>query len=145
MSSRRRHGCLRTCAPSRFVLRCSSWIDGPLRGPARHRGQSTPLRRETLMPPGPPMQTIVSMSGRVFLELHPPLTAEDAVLEADRCLECGGDAAAPCVAACPAGIDVPAFVAAIAYDAPGAAARTIFAANLLGGTCARVCPVEELC
>ena len=85
------------------------------------------------------------MSGSVFLELHSPLTAEDAVLEADRCLECGGDAAAPCVAACPAGVDVPAFVAAIADDAPGAAAQTIFAANVLGGTCARVCPVEELC
>ena len=97
------------------------------------------------MPPPLLRRTIVSMGGRVFLELHPPLTAEDAVLEADRCLECGGDAAAPCVAACPAGVDVPAFVAAIAGDAPGAAARTIFAANLLGGTCARVCPVEELC
>lgn len=85
------------------------------------------------------------MGGLVFLELHPPPTAEEAVLEADRCLECGGQMTAPCAAACPAGVDVPAFVAAIADDAPGAAARTIFAANLLGGTCARVCPVEELC
>ncbi|HEY2326111.1 MAG TPA: FAD-dependent oxidoreductase [Gaiellaceae bacterium] len=85
------------------------------------------------------------MSGGTFLELHPPLTAEEAAVEADRCLECGGQATAPCAAACPAGVDVPAFIAGIAADAPGAAARTIFAANLLGGTCARVCPVEELC
>ena len=28
---------------------------------------------------------------------------------------------------------------------PGAAATTIFAENILGGTCARVCPVEVLC
>ena len=47
--------------------------------------------------------------------------------------------------ACPAGVDVPGFVEAIARDDPDAAAATIFAENLLGGTCARVCPVEMLC
>jgi glutamate synthase (NADPH/NADH) small chain len=40
---------------------------------------------------------------------------------------------------------VPGFVAAIARDDADAAAATIFAENLLGGTCARVCPVEMLC
>jgi glutamate synthase (NADPH/NADH) small chain len=82
----------------------------------------------------------------VFEELRPPLTGEDAVLEADRCLECGGPyAPAPCAVACPADVDVPGFVAALAEADPARAARTIFAANLLGGTCARVCPVEILC
>src|SRR4029079_6951024 len=62
------------------------------------------------------------------------------------CLECGGaHAQAPCVVACPAGVDVPAFVTAIAAGDAESAARTIFAENLLGGTCARVCPVEVLC
>ena len=46
---------------------------------------------------------------------------------------------------CPAGVDVPSFVASIAAADPGAAAATIFAENILGGTCARVCPVEVLC
>ena len=79
-------------------------------------------------------------------ELRPPLSPEAAVLEADRCLECGGaHAEAPCVTACPADVDVPRFVAAIAADDPAAAAATIFAENILGGTCARVCPVEILC
>jgi glutamate synthase (NADPH/NADH) small chain len=79
-------------------------------------------------------------------ELRPPLTAEAATVEADRCLECGGaHAAAPCVVGCPANVDVPAFVAAIAAGDPATAARTIFAENVLGGTCARVCPVEVLC
>ncbi len=79
-------------------------------------------------------------------ELRPPLTAEAALVEADRCLECGGaHAAAPCVVGCPAGVDVPRFVAEIAAGDPGAAAKTIFAENVLGGTCARVCPVEVLC
>jgi dihydropyrimidine dehydrogenase (NAD+) subunit PreT len=82
----------------------------------------------------------------VFEELASPLSKAAAMLEADRCLECGGPyAAAPCVTACPAGVDVPAFIAAIARDDPADAATTIFAENLLGGTCARVCPVETLC
>jgi glutamate synthase (NADPH/NADH) small chain len=81
-----------------------------------------------------------------FAELRPPLDAGGALLEADRCLECGGPhAPAPCAVACPAGIDVPRFIAQIAAEDPAAAAQTIFADNLLGGTCARVCPVEVLC
>jgi glutamate synthase (NADPH/NADH) small chain len=79
-------------------------------------------------------------------ELRPPLSADEAVVEADRCLECGGPyAEAPCVTACPADVNVPRFVAAIAAGDPGTAAATIFAENVLGGTCARVCPVEVLC
>jgi glutamate synthase (NADPH/NADH) small chain len=79
-------------------------------------------------------------------ELRPPLDAEGALVEADRCLECGGPyAEAPCTVACPAGIDVPSFVGAIARGDVDGAARTIYAENLLGATCARVCPVETLC
>jgi glutamate synthase (NADPH/NADH) small chain len=79
-------------------------------------------------------------------DLRPALTREEALVEADRCLECGGaHAPAPCLLGCPAGVDVPRFVAQIAADDPGAAATIIFADNVLGGTCARVCPVEVLC
>jgi dihydropyrimidine dehydrogenase (NAD+) subunit PreT len=82
----------------------------------------------------------------LFTELAPPLSDEEALLEADRCLRCGGaHAPAPCVVACPADVDVPTFVGQIADGDPEAAAATIFAENLLGGTCARVCPVETLC
>jgi glutamate synthase (NADPH/NADH) small chain len=81
-----------------------------------------------------------------FAELKPPLDRAAALAEADRCLECGGfHAEAPCVTACPADVDVPRFIAEIARDHPDEAARIIFAENLLGGTCARVCPVELLC
>ena len=83
---------------------------------------------------------------QTFPELRPPLSAALARAEAERCLECGGpQAAAPCVVSCPAEIDVPGFIAAIARDDADRAAELIFAENLLGGTCARVCPVEELC
>jgi glutamate synthase (NADPH/NADH) small chain len=88
----------------------------------------------------------MTMSTELARELRPPLTAGAAVIEADRCLECGGGAApAPCVVGCPADVDVPGFVAAIAAGDTAAAATTIFAENILGGTCARVCPVEVLC
>jgi glutamate synthase (NADPH/NADH) small chain len=79
--------------------------------------------------------------GAVFTDLYAPLSDEEALLEADRCLECGGEAGAPCVHGCPADVDVPSFVAAIAAGDPESAARTIFAANGRGGTCARFGPV----
>jgi dihydropyrimidine dehydrogenase (NAD+) subunit PreT len=82
----------------------------------------------------------------VSRELRPALSTVEALLEADRCLECGGPyAEAPCVSGCPAGVDVPGFIADIAAGKPRDAATTIFAENILGGTCARVCPVEVLC
>jgi dihydropyrimidine dehydrogenase (NAD+) subunit PreT len=82
----------------------------------------------------------------LFAELRTPLDTEQALVEADRCLECGGPhAPAPCAVACPAGVDVPGFIGELAAGNPGDAAATIFAENLLGATCARVCPVEVLC
>lgn len=79
-------------------------------------------------------------------ELRPPLDHDQALLEADRCLACGSvNAIAPCTAACPAGVDVPGFIEALSDDRIALAAETIFAENLLGATCARVCPVEVLC
>jgi dihydropyrimidine dehydrogenase (NAD+) subunit PreT len=90
--------------------------------------------------------TATEVGEPVFEELRPPLTRERALLEADRCLECGGPhAPAPCMVACPASVDVAGFIGAIAADDPAAAAETIFAENLLGATCARVCPAEVLC
>jgi dihydropyrimidine dehydrogenase (NAD+) subunit PreT len=81
-----------------------------------------------------------------FDELRPPLASADALVEADRCLDCGGPhAPAPCAIACPAGVDVARFITEIADGDPAAAAATILAENILGGTCARVCPVEVLC
>lgn len=92
------------------------------------------------------MSVNVEPSFPPVVELRPPLDHDDAVLEADRCLACRGPyAVAPCTLACPAQVDVPAFIDALASDDVLTAAQTIFAENILGGTCARVCPVEVLC
>ncbi len=82
----------------------------------------------------------------LFTELNPPLADDQVLAEADRCLVCGGpDAPAPCALACPALVDVPHFIDAIAHDDWEGAADLIFRSNLLGASCARVCPTEELC
>ena len=75
-------------------------------------------------------------------DLHPPLTRHEALVESDRCYFCYD---APCVTACPTGIDIPLFIRQISTDNPKGSARTIFDENILGGMCARVCPTETLC
>ncbi|ARW16789.1 NAD(P)-dependent oxidoreductase [Komagataeibacter europaeus] len=77
-----------------------------------------------------------------FSDAHPPLTHAQAVVEADRCFYCYD---APCIEACPTGIDIPRFIRAIATDNMAGSARTILESNILGGSCARVCPTEILC
>ena len=72
----------------------------------------------------------------------PTYTPGQALAEANRCLYCSD---APCVAACPTGIDIPGFIRKIATDNLRGSARAILSANLLGYSCARVCPVEVLC
>ena len=75
-------------------------------------------------------------------ELLPPLTRNEAAVEAARCLMCYD---APCTHACPTHIDIPKFIKKIATENLRGSARTILESNLLGATCARVCPVQELC
>ena len=77
-----------------------------------------------------------------FADLKPPLRPQEALVEASRCLYCFD---APCITACPTGIDVPAFIKKIAFGNPAGAAKTIFTANILGASCARVCPTAVLC
>jgi dihydropyrimidine dehydrogenase (NAD+) subunit PreA len=76
-----------------------------------------------------------------FLPL-PLLAPSAARTEAERCLYCFD---APCVHACPTGIDVPSFIRKIATGNVEGSARTILASNPLGATCGAACPVERLC
>lgn len=77
-----------------------------------------------------------------FADLHPPLSAHEALVEADRCYFCYD---APCMNACPTSIDIPLFIREISTGNPNGAARTILSQNIMGGMCARVCPTETLC
>lgn len=75
-------------------------------------------------------------------DLHPPLSKHEARVESDRCYFCYD---APCVTACPTGIDIPLFIRQISTGHAKGAAKTIFDENIFGGMCARVCPTETLC
>jgi len=77
-----------------------------------------------------------------FSDLYPSYDAHEALVAADRCYFCHD---APCITACPTGIDIPLFIRQIATGTSEAAARTILEQNILGGMCARVCPTETLC
>lgn len=77
-----------------------------------------------------------------FSDLHPPLHAAQAAVEASRCLYCYD---APCVNACPTGIDIPKFIHQIRTGNVSGSAKTILSENIMGGTCARACPTETLC
>lgn len=77
-----------------------------------------------------------------FVDHTAPLERHEAQVAADRCYFCHD---APCITACPTSIDIPLFIRQIATGTPDAAAKTIFAQNILGGMCARVCPTETLC
>jgi dihydropyrimidine dehydrogenase (NAD+) subunit PreT len=75
-------------------------------------------------------------------ELHSAYAPQEAAVEASRCLFCFD---APCIMACPTGIDIPSFIKKIETENIIGAARTILSANILGASCARVCPTEVLC
>ncbi len=77
-----------------------------------------------------------------FQDLHPALSAQSAVVEANRCLNCFD---APCMGACPTHIDIPGFIKKIARDNLRGSALRILDANVLGLSCSRVCPVDVLC
>ena len=81
-------------------------------------------------------------SETAFGDFKLPLAPSEAVAEANRCLFCHD---APCIAACPTAIDIPQFIRKIATGNLRGSARTILESNILGMSCARVCPVEVLC
>jgi dihydropyrimidine dehydrogenase (NAD+) subunit PreT len=77
-----------------------------------------------------------------FADTPPPLSLDQARVEAARCLYCFD---APCTRACPTHIDVPRFIRQILHHDELSAAHTILEANVFGGSCARACPTEVLC
>jgi dihydropyrimidine dehydrogenase (NAD+) subunit PreT len=75
-------------------------------------------------------------------EAVPGFTHRTAMEEAARCLLCHD---APCSEGCPAGTDPGRFIRSIRFRNPKGAAEIIRENNVLGGTCARVCPFDRLC
>jgi glutamate synthase (NADPH/NADH) small chain len=79
---------------------------------------------------------------RNFDEVSLGYRLEDALREADRCLQCADE---PCVRGCPVGIDIPGFIKKIAEKHLHGAYDILTDTNLLPSVCGRVCPQENQC
>jgi glutamate synthase (NADPH/NADH) small chain len=77
-----------------------------------------------------------------FEEVALGYTAEMAMQEASRCLQCKN---APCIAGCPVEIEIPAFIERIREGDFIGSIRKIKEMNSLPAICGRVCPQEEQC
>lgn len=77
-----------------------------------------------------------------FEELISPLSDNSAVVEANRCLYCFDS---PCTKACPTHIDIPTFIKKISTGNIIGSAKTIYKSNWIALTCAKACPVDDLC
>jgi len=80
--------------------------------------------------------------GRNFNEVPYGYGEDEAVLEAERCLQCK---TAPCVDGCPVGIDIPAFIEHVKSQRFAEAIAQIKRDNALPAVCGRVCPQENQC
>ena len=79
---------------------------------------------------------------RSFDEVALGYSEEQAMMEAERCLQCKNP---QCVLGCPVGIDIPAFISLIREGKFREAIRKIKEKNNLPAICGRVCPQENQC
>ncbi|MDR1123143.1 MAG: NADPH-dependent glutamate synthase [Elusimicrobiota bacterium] len=77
-----------------------------------------------------------------FDEVAQGLGKEEALLEAQRCLNCKNP---KCEAACPVNVKIPEFIALLLKDDLKGAASKIMETSLLPAICGRVCPQENHC
>lgn len=77
-----------------------------------------------------------------FAEVAMGYTAEMAIEEAQRCLNCKNK---PCVSGCPVGVQIPDFIALVTEGKFGEAAAKIKETSSLPAVCGRVCPQENQC
>ncbi len=77
-----------------------------------------------------------------FKQIKPLMNDTEAYYESSRCLYCYD---APCIKACPTGIDIPTFIRQINNKNTAGAAKTIYDSNYFGYACGKVCPTEVLC
>lgn len=79
---------------------------------------------------------------RNFKEVCEGYTAEEAINEANRCLNCKN---MPCVSGCPVGVHIPEFISKVKEGDFEGAYKVITLTNGLPAVCGRVCPQENQC
>jgi len=101
----------------------------------------SPKDRMTIPLQEMPAQDPVVRAGNM-LEVSLGYSAEQARIEASRCLQCK---TSPCVSGCPVSIDIPRFLSLAAQGHFTDALGVIREASLLPAICGRVCPQESQC
>src|SRR5947209_4843782 len=104
--------------------------------PLDFEGRLNPMLKE------PAPQLPLEQLEKNFADINPSLTQGQALEAGSRCLFCHD---APCIKACPTGIDVPQFIRQILTGNLRGSAKTILGANILGQSWARVCPTSVVC
>ena len=102
--------------------------------PPRKKPERIPRQEMPVRPP--------DVRNKDFNEVTTGFTAELALIEAKRCLQCPKQ---PCVDGCPVSVDITGFIHLITEGDFIAAAQKIKETNLLPAVCGRVCPQEEQC
>ncbi|PID59768.1 glutamate synthase (NADPH), homotetrameric [candidate division KSB3 bacterium] len=111
--------------------------------PMKKQGKQRPKRKpdmsreKTKIPEQPPLERITN-----FREVALGYTAEQAIAEARRCLQCKTK---PCVKGCPVNVPIPEFINQVAEGNFKAAYDVILQQNKLPAICGRVCPQEKQC
>lgn len=90
----------------------------------------------------PMPQLAPEIRNKNFEEVALGYTEEQAVAEANRCLQCKHQ---PCVGGCPVQIDIPAFIQKVQQRDFEGAYQIISAQSALPAVCGRVCPQENQC
>jgi homotetrameric NADPH-dependent glutamate synthase len=79
---------------------------------------------------------------RNFLEVNLGYSIQDALLEAERCIQCSKPA---CISGCPVAIDIPRFIRHLVVRDIDGALDVINEASIFPSVCGRVCPQESQC
>jgi glutamate synthase (NADPH/NADH) small chain len=101
--------------------------------PMKERGK----RKQRAMPEQPVEKRIHN-----FNEVPLGYTKEDAIYEAQRCLQCESPT---CMEGCPAEVNIPEFIKLIVEEDFTGAYSELLKTNSLPAVCGRVCPQEEQC
>jgi glutamate synthase (NADPH) small chain len=87
-------------------------------------------------------ETEPEVRSKSHIEVNRGLTAEQAINESQRCLDC---IEPTCIEGCPVGINIPKFIKNIEAKQFAEAAKTLKETNTFPAICGRVCPQEIQC
>ena len=111
----------------------------------RERPQSfntVPMKERMIIPRQDMPEQDAGLRSTNFLEVNLGLTPEQAIVEAQRCIECKSPT---CMDGCPVNIKIPDFIQLICKEDFVGAAQKIKEDNSLPAICGRVCPQETQC